>query len=89
MLIDSPKSLDKERWGDFRPLFESWPPSDLFPGLDVMRHVTAATDLDSETAKELLAHCYNLLSPTTRDLIDLLYLYLSFKIYWYSFKIKY
>jgi len=65
MLIDSPKSLDKDRWGDFRPLFESWPPSDLFPGLDVMRHVTAATDLDSETAKELLAHCYNLLSPTT------------------------
>ena len=65
-MIENPKSLDKACWKDIRPVFDAWSPSDLFPALDILRHLSAATHLDSETAKELLAHCYNLLSPTAR-----------------------
>jgi len=64
-MIDNPKSLDKGRWRELSRVFDAWSPSDLFPALDILRHVSAAAHLDSETAKELLAHCYNLLSPTT------------------------
>ena len=66
-MIDNPISLEKGGWRDVRPVFDAWSPSDLFPALDILRHVSAAEQLDSETAKELLAHCYNLLSPTTRN----------------------
>lgn len=77
-MIDNPKSLDKGRWRTFGPVFDAWSPSDLFPALDILRHVSAAAHLDSETAKELLAYCYNLLSPTTRD-FDLVTCYIKRK----------
>jgi hypothetical protein len=63
-LVDDPKSLNMSAWRLICPLFESWPRSDLFPVLDVLRHVTGAEDIDSEIAKEMLANIYSILSPS-------------------------
>lgn len=63
-MIDNPNSLDLKA---LRPVFDAWEPSDAWIALEILRHVSGTAQLDSETAKELLAHCYNLLSPTTRN----------------------